>query len=129
MARHIRKGDTVEIISGDHRGQQGRVLRVMTKKDMVVVEGVNMVYRHVRPSRQNPQGGRLQKEAPLHVSNVLPVDPKTNRGARVRFEVVRDEAGKVTGKRRVTVGGTVLSEVSRAESDSAPGAAGGKPEA
>ncbi len=111
MARHVRKGDLVEVISGDHKGQQGRILRIDTKRDRVVVEGVNMVYRHVRPSRQNPSGGRIQKEAPLHLSNVLPVDPKTQRGSRVRFQIDRDASGKVTAKRRVTVGGTVLGEV------------------
>jgi large subunit ribosomal protein L24 len=117
MARHIRKGDTVEVIAGDHRGRQGKVLRLVSKKDMVVVEGVNMVYRHVRPSRQNPQGGRLEKEAPIHISNVLPVDPKTNRGSRVRFEVERDASGKKVAKRRVTIGGTVLSDLSRREAE------------
>jgi large subunit ribosomal protein L24 len=118
MARHVRKGDMVEIISGDHKGQQGRVLRVVTKKNTVVVEGVNMVYRHVRPSRQNPSGGRLQKEAPIHISNVLPVDPKTGRGTRVRFVAERNADGKVTAKRRVSVGGTVLGELSRSQAES-----------
>lgn len=117
MARHVRKGDMVEVISGDHKGQQGRVLRLVTKRDMVVVEGINMVYRHVRPSRRNPQGGRLRKEAPLHISKVLPVDPKTGRGSRVRFQVERDARGKVVAKRRVTVGGTVLGEVTRAQEE------------
>ena len=117
MARHVRKGDMVEVISGDHKGQQGRVLRVNPKKDVVVVEGVNMVFRHVRPSRRNPQGGRLEKEAPIHISNVLPVDPKTGRGARVRFTTDRDASGRVAAKRRVTVAGTVLGELSRAQGE------------
>ena len=111
MAWHIRKGDMVEVIAGDLKGEKGKVLRVMPKQNKVVVEGVNMVYRHVRPSRRNPQGGRIQKEAPLHVSNVLPVDPKTNRGARVRFQVELDEKGKTVEKQRVTVNGTVLGKV------------------
>lgn len=111
MASKVRKDDQVEVISGEHRGQKGKVLRVIPKRDLVVIEGVNLVYRHLRPSRKNPQGGRIRKEAPLHVSNVLPIDPKTGRGARVRFEVVRDSAGKVTSKKRVTKNGTVLDEV------------------
>ena len=82
MACHIRRDDIVEVITGEHKGQRGKVLKVMPKRQMVLVQGVNMVHRHVRPSRQNPQGGRLQKEAPLHVSNVLPVDEKIGRGAR-----------------------------------------------
>ncbi|HUU85022.1 MAG TPA: 50S ribosomal protein L24 [Phycisphaerae bacterium] len=116
MARHIRRDDVVEVISGDHKGERGKVLRVDPARDLVVVEGVNMVYRHVRPSRRNPQGGRLQKEAPIHLSNVLPYDAKAGRGSRVRFEVERDAEGRVTGKKRVCVrSGTVLNEVSRSE--------------
>ena len=114
MARHIRKGDMVEVIAGDLKGEKGKVLRIMPKQQKVVVEGVNMVYRHVRPSRRNPQGGRIQKEAPLHMSNVLPVDPKTNRGARVRFEVELDQTGKVLKKQRLTLGGSILGEVTKA---------------
>ena len=113
MARHVRKGDIVEVITGDHKGATGKVLRVDPRKQRVVVEGVNMIYRHVRPSRRNPQGGRLQKEAPLHISNVLPLDSKTNHGARVRFELVRDSRGNVVQKRRVTVHGTVLGDLAR----------------
>ncbi len=117
MPAHIRRNDMVEVISGDHRGERGKVLRIDIEKQRVVVEGVNMVYRHVRPSRRNPQGGRLQKEAPIHLSNVLPVDSKTGRGSRVRFETQRDNAGRIVVKRRVTVGGTVLNEVARAAAD------------
>jgi len=112
MASKIRKGDTVQVITGDHRGETGKVLRVLPDRNLVLVEGVNLVFRHVRPSRRNPQGGRIRKEAPLHVSNVLPVDPKTGRGSRVHFEEDRDASGVVTAKRRVTRGGTVLNEVS-----------------
>lgn len=110
MAAKVRKGDRVEVIGGEHRGQQGKILRVEPTKDRVYIEGVNLVHRHMRPSRKNPQGGRIQKEAPIHISNVLPVDPKTGRGSRVRFEVQKDSRGRVTSKRRVTVGGTVLDE-------------------
>lgn len=112
MAARIRRNDEVIVIAGAHKGERGKVLRVDPGKDLVVVEGVNMVYRHVRPSRRNPQGGRLRKEAPIHISNVQPVDSKTNRGARVRFDAERDAAGRVVRKRRVTIGGTVLGDVS-----------------
>ncbi len=111
MASHIRRGDEVMVISGDHKGERGKVLRVDPEKRLVVVEGVNMIYRHVRPSRRNPQGGRVQKEAPMHMSNVLPVDPKTGKGSRVRFEVERDANGRIVRKRRLTKSGAVLSEV------------------
>lgn len=111
MAAKVRKGDRVEVICGDHRGEQGKVLRVDPETGRVWVEGVNLVYRHLRPSRTNPQGGRIRKEAPIAVSNVLPVDPKTGRGSRVHFEMERDRDGRMTAKRRTTRGGTVLEEI------------------
>ena len=116
MACHIRKDDVVEIIAGDHKGQRGKILRLDPKRGLVVVEGVNLVYRHVRPSRRNPQGGRVQREAPIHVSNVLPFDPKSDKGSRVRFEIEHGAGGKVVSKKRVCVrSGAVLNEVSRSE--------------
>ena len=110
MSAKVRKGDRVEVISGAHKGEQGRILRIEPRDSRVWIEGVNLVYRHLRPSRKSPQGGRIQKEAPIHVSSVLPVDPKTGRGSRVHFEVERDEKGKVVSKRRVTRAGTVLED-------------------
>lgn len=110
MAAKVRKGDRVEVIAGDHRGEQGKVLRVDPDKQRVFVEGVNLVYRHMKPSRRSPQGGRIRKEAPIHISNVMPIDPKTGRGSRVRFELEM-KGGTVTGKKRVTKGGTALEEV------------------
>ena len=115
MARRIRKDQVVEVIAGAHKGARGKVLRIDYDRNRVVVEGVNMVYRHVRPSRRNPQGGRLQKEASIHLSNVLPYDPKAGRGIRVHFEVERDEAGKVVSKRRVTRDGQVLDTLRKVE--------------
>ncbi len=111
MVSHIRRNDVVEVITGDHKGERGKVLRVDSERGLVVVEGVNMVYRHVRPSRRNPQGGRIRKEAPIHVSNVLPLDSKLGRGARVRIETEYDSDGRLVSKRRVTVAGTLLGEV------------------
>jgi len=114
MATHIRKNDFVEVITGDHRGAKGKVLRLDLKRGLVVVEGVNMVYRHVRPTRKSPQGGRIQKEAPIHISNVLPNDSGRGKGLRVHFEVQRDAAGRIV-KRRVSKAGTTLHTLSRAE--------------
>jgi large subunit ribosomal protein L24 len=74
------------VITGADKGKTGRVLRVLIDKDRVVVEGINRVWKHVRPSQRSPQGGRIQKDAPIHVSNVLPLDPTTGKGTRVRFE-------------------------------------------
>lgn len=115
MASNIRKNDTVEVVAGDHRGARGKVLRVDVRRERVIVEGVNMVYRHVRPTRRNPQGGRLQKEAPIHISNVLPYDSAAGKGSRVRFEVERDDQGKVALKKRTTVKGTSLHVLTRGE--------------
>lgn len=118
MAAHIRRDDIVEVIAGDHKGERGKVLRVLPRRGLVVVQGINMVYRHVRPSRQNPQGGRLQKEAPIHISNIQPVDEKAGRGGtRVRFDVERDPAGKTVAKYRVSTRGSRLSVVSRKKTE------------
>ena len=88
MARHIKAGDQVVIITGADKGKTGRVLRVLTGRDRVVVEGINRVWKHVRPSQRNPQGGRIQKDAPIHLSNVMPADPGAgNKGTRVKTEV------------------------------------------
>ncbi|MFO0840043.1 MAG: 50S ribosomal protein L24 [Phycisphaerae bacterium] len=113
MAARVRKDDIVLVISGDHRGARGKVLRVIPKDDRVVIEGVNMVYRHMRRNRRQPQGGRVQKEAPIPLSKVMPIDPKTGKPTRVRFQAERDAAGKIVAKRRVSVTGTLLSEVTR----------------
>jgi large subunit ribosomal protein L24 len=86
MARHIKSGDQVMVISGADKGKTGRVLRVVTGRDRVVIEGINRVWKHVRPSQRNPQGGRIQKDAPIHISNVMPLDPTTGKGTRVKFE-------------------------------------------
>ena len=90
MAQHVRKGDRVRVIAGDDKGKVGEVLRVDQKTKKVLVQGVNRVYRHLRPSRQNPQGGRIQKEMPIAISNVLPVDAKTDQPTRVRFRLNAD---------------------------------------
>ncbi len=110
MARHIKKGDTVEIIAGDHKGATGRVLRVMPDKQRVVVQGHNIVKKHVRPSRKNPQGGRINVEQPIHISNVLPVSPKSSKGSRVRYRV--DQNG---GKKRLSVDGAEIGVVRKSE--------------
>jgi len=84
----IRRDDTVEVIAGDDRGVRARVLRVDRRKGKAIVEGVNRVYRHLRRSRKHPQGGRLEIEAPIDLSNLKLVCPKCDKGVRVgvRFD-------------------------------------------
>ncbi len=92
MPRHVRKGDTVIIRSGDNKGAIGEVLRVLTKQDAVVVKGVNLRTRHMRSSRINPQGSVITKEAPLPLSKVAPV--VDGKPSRVRF-VTKSDGSKV----------------------------------
>jgi len=89
---HVRRDDTVEVIAGDDKGARGRVLRVDPEKGCAIIEGVNRVYRHLRRSRKNPQGGRLEIEAPVRLSNLLPICPKCNKASRVGFR--KGENGK-----------------------------------
>ncbi len=109
MALHVKKNDTVEIIAGDHKGATGRVLRVMRDKRKVVVQGHNLAQKHVRPSRRNPQGGRITVEQPIDISNVLVVSTKSNKGMRVRYQVESDGT-----KKRVALDGTEINVVKRA---------------
>jgi large subunit ribosomal protein L24 len=92
----IRKNDMVKVIAGNARGKSGKVLKVYPDRERVIVEGVNIIKRHTRPRQKNPQGGIVQREAPIHVSNVMLVDPKTSQVTRVGTRVIRDSA---TGKK------------------------------
>lgn len=84
---HVKKGDKVQVISGKDKGKQGVILEAFPKKERVLVEGVNIVKKHAKPSQANPQGGILEMEAAIHVSNVMPLDPKTNEPTRVGYKV------------------------------------------
>lgn len=90
MAARLRKGDLVIVISGKEKGKTGKVKAVLAEDDKVVIEGLNLVKRHTRPSPRNQAGGIIEKEAPLHASKVMPVDPKTGKGTRVKFKVVEN---------------------------------------
>jgi len=107
MARHVKKGDVVVVLAGDDKGKVGQVLNVDPKNGKVLVQGINRVFRHLRPSRRHPQGGRIQKEMPIHISNVLPVDPKTNLPTRVAFRAGSDGSKERIAKRSGSSLGTV----------------------
>jgi large subunit ribosomal protein L24 len=84
MAARLRKGDTVVVISGKDKGKTGKVARLLKDDDKVVVEGINLVKRHMKPTPRNPQGGILEREQPIFACKVMPVDPKTGKGTRVK---------------------------------------------
>ena len=86
----ISKGDRVRVIRGNHRDQEGTVLRVLPEKNTVLVEGINMRKKHMRPSQGNPDGGIVSMEAPIHVSNVMLVDPASGEASRVRMRLESD---------------------------------------
>jgi len=90
MAAKIKKGDYVVVIAGKDKGQKGEVLKVFPRESRVVVKGIKMVKRHVRPSQADPDGGIKQFEAPIHVSNVAHIDPKDNKPTRVGFKTLKD---------------------------------------
>ncbi len=96
---HIRKDDIVAILSGDDKGKRGKVLRVLRIKNKVLVEGVNLVYKHLKPSQKNPQGGRLSKEMPVAASNVALIDPQTNTPTRVAVRFLPDGTKELYAKK------------------------------
>ena len=102
MAMKIRKGDMVQVIAGDDKGKVGRVLAVDDVKMRVVIEKVNFVKRHTKPRRQGVPGGILEREAPIHISNVQLYDPKSQRGTRVGIRVLpdgsRERVSRVSGE-------------------------------
>lgn len=105
---HVRTGDTVVVIAGKEKGKQGKIKACEPKKNRVVVEGVNMVKRHTKPSQANPQGGIIEKEAPINVSNVMILDPESKKPTRIRKEKQADGCSYV----RVAVkSGAVLDNV------------------
>ena len=86
MASKIKSGDTVQVIAGRDKGKRGKVIRTIVKDDKVLVEGVNRVTKHIKPTQQNPKGEIRKMDVPIHVSNVMVVDPESNKPSRVRFE-------------------------------------------
>ena len=92
----LKAGDTVKVIAGDHKGSEGKVLQIIKDKDRVLVEGVNLVSKHTKPSAQNPQGGIVKKEASLHISNVMLVED--GAAVRVGYKVDGDTKTRISKK-------------------------------
>src|SRR5699024_734961 len=95
---HVKKGDKVTVLSGKDKGKQGTMLQALPKKERVHVEAVNMVKIHAQPSQDNTQGRILNQEAPIHVSNVLPIDPKSGEPTRVGYEVRNGKKVRIAKK-------------------------------
>lgn len=87
---HVKKDDTVIVITGKDKGKKGRVLAAYPRENRVLVEGVNMVKKHQKPNQQNPQGGILTQEAPIHVSNVMLIDPKSGEPTRIGYKMLEN---------------------------------------
>ncbi len=110
---HMKVDDNVEVIAGNYRGERGKVLAVDGKVGKVVVEGINRVYKHVRRSQRNPQGGRLSKEMPIDASNVMVICPQTNKPTRVGYRYL-DDGSKERYARRSGVSLGVVSPPKKA---------------
>ncbi|CAH0347522.1 50S ribosomal protein L24 [Bacillus sp. CECT 9360] len=95
---HVKKGDKVVVISGKDKGKQGTILEAFPKTDRVLVEGINIVKKHAKPSQDNPQGGILSLEAAIHVSNVMPLDPKSGEPTRVGYKVENGKKVRIAVK-------------------------------
>ena len=94
----IKTGDTVRVIAGDHKGSEGAILQVFADKNKAIVEGINMVKKHTKPSAQNPQGGIVEKEAPMHISNLSLIDPKSGETTRVGYRIAGDKKERIAKK-------------------------------
>jgi large subunit ribosomal protein L24 len=94
----IKTGDTVRVIAGDHKGSEGKVVKVDREKNKAIVEGVNMVSKHTKPSAKSPQGGIVKKEAPIQISNISLIDPKTKETTRVGVRAEGDKKVRFSKK-------------------------------
>jgi large subunit ribosomal protein L24 len=101
LKTRLKKNDRVRVISGNHRGKEGKILKIFRDKQRLIVEGVNIIKRHTRPTQKNPQGGITQKEAPIHISNVMLIDPKSNEPSRIGMQIITDDSGN---KKRMRYG-------------------------
>ena len=95
---HIKKGDTVYVLAGEDKGQQGRVLSIQASKNRAIVEGINIVSKSTKPTAKHPQGGIVKSEAPVHISNLSLIDPKSGKATRVGYKMEGDKKVRVSKK-------------------------------
>jgi len=95
---HVKRDDLVQVIAGKDKGKQGKIVKVLRSENRVIVEGVNMVTKHLKPSQANPEGGVIKTEGKIHASNVMLVDPKTNEPTRVGIEIKDGKKIRVSKK-------------------------------
>ena len=103
----LKVGDLVQVISGKDKGKQGKITKILVEDGKVVVEGINVVTRHTRPNARNQQGGKVTKEAPIHASKVMPIDPGTGKPTRVKIKIEKGDDGKVK-KTRIAKSGAAI---------------------
>lgn len=109
LKTRLKKNDTVKVISGNSKGTIGKVLFIDRDKGKVIVEGVNIIHRHTRPNQKNQQGGIVKREAPINISNIMMMCPKTNQPTRVGMEIIKDEkTGKITRMRKSKKSGEII---------------------
>ena len=94
----IKKGDKVVVIAGSEKGKEGTITKVLPKEEKVIIGGINMVKKHVKPNQAEPEGKITEKEAPIHISNVALVDPKTKKATKVRYEIKDGKKVRVAKK-------------------------------
>ena len=112
-SRRVLRDDMVMVIAGDDKGKTGRVLRVIPEKSRIVVEGVNLVHRHIRRSQQNPQGGRVKREAPIHISNVMVLDTDGETVTRVGRRQTDEARGSLGFERFARKSGEAIGQVAK----------------
>jgi len=115
MAR-IRKDDLVEVVAGNDKGTRGRVLKIIPKKNRVLIQGVNLRWKHMRKSQQSPQGGRIRKEIPIHESNVMLIDDSTDSATRIGYQKVDGKKLRIARKSGKAISGRAPSTEKAAKS-------------
>ena len=105
----IKKNDTVRVVSGNSKGSVGKVLFIDRSKGRVIVEGINIIHRHTKPNQKNQQGGIVKREAPINITNIMLMCPKTNQPTRIGMKLIKDEkTGKVTRMRLSKKSGEII---------------------